>query len=73
MSTDHINQELFGKAHALLLSAGRELAVWLSKCLPELDSDLTELYGIPVKVLNQAVKRNARRFPGDFLKKGGEE
>ena len=67
MSTDHINQELFGKAHALLLSAGRELAVWLSKCLPELDSDLTELYGIPVKVLNQAVKRNARRFPDDFM------
>lgn len=32
-----------------------------------LDSDLAELYGVPVKVLNQAVKRNARRFPGDFM------
>ena len=32
-----------------------------------LDSDLAELYGVPVKVLNQAVKRNARRFPDDFM------
>ena len=32
-----------------------------------LDSDLAELYGVPVKHLNQQVKRNARRFPSDFL------
>jgi ORF6N domain len=32
-----------------------------------LDSDLAELYGIPVKHLNQQIKRNARRFPPDFL------
>src|SRR3974377_504181 len=32
-----------------------------------LDSDLAELYGIEVKRLNQQVKRNARRFPSDFL------
>lgn len=32
-----------------------------------LDRDLAELYGVPVKVLNQAVKRNARRFPDDFM------
>lgn len=31
-----------------------------------LDSDLAELHGVPVKALNQAVKRNADRFPGDF-------
>lgn len=32
-----------------------------------LDSDLAELYGVPVKQLNQQVKRNAERFPQDFL------
>ena len=31
------------------------------------DDDLAELYEIPVKVLNQAVKRNSSRFPGDFM------
>ena len=32
-----------------------------------LDADLAELYGVQTKVLNQAVKRNAFRFPADFL------
>ena len=32
-----------------------------------LDSDLAELYGVEVKVLNQAVKRNQDRFPDDFM------
>ncbi len=32
-----------------------------------LDSDLAELYGVSVKVLNQAVKRNISRFPNDFM------
>lgn len=32
-----------------------------------LDRDLAELYGVPTGVLNQAVKRNARRFPPDFM------
>ena len=31
------------------------------------DADLAELYGVPTKVLNQAVKRNASRFPSDFM------
>ncbi len=31
-----------------------------------LDADLAEVYGIPTKALNQAVKRNAERFPEDF-------
>ena len=31
------------------------------------DSDLAELYGIATKVLNQAVKRNQKRFPDDFM------
>ena len=32
-----------------------------------LDADLALLYGVETKALNQAVKRNAVRFPGDFL------
>ena len=31
-----------------------------------LDEDLAELYGVETKVLNQAVTRNAGRFPEDF-------
>lgn len=32
-----------------------------------LDADLAELYGVPTKVFNQAVKRNKDRFPSDFM------
>lgn len=32
-----------------------------------LDSDLARLYGVSIKVLNQAVKRNRTRFPDDFM------
>jgi len=31
------------------------------------DSDLAALYGVEVRALNQAVKRNKRRFPADFV------
>ncbi|MBI4378223.1 MAG: ORF6N domain-containing protein [Nitrospinae bacterium] len=31
------------------------------------DSDLAELYGVPTKTLIQAVKRNIKRFPADFM------
>jgi hypothetical protein len=32
-----------------------------------LDTDLAELYGVPVKRLNEQLKRNPQRFPADFL------
>lgn len=32
-----------------------------------LDSDLARLYEVETKVLNQAVKRNVKRFPDDFM------
>ena len=38
-----------------------------------LDGDLADLYAVPVKVLNQAVKRNADRFPDDFMFRLGRE
>jgi hypothetical protein len=44
--------------HAILLIRGQKVM---------LSSDLAALYGVPVKVLNQAVKRNVERFPADFM------
>ena len=32
-----------------------------------LDADLSELYGVSTKALNQAAKRNRNRFPEDFM------
>ena len=32
-----------------------------------LDFDLSEMYGVQTKVLKQAVRRNIRRFPADFM------
>jgi hypothetical protein len=32
-----------------------------------LDKDLAQLYGVETRVLNQAVRRNAGRFPVDFM------
>jgi hypothetical protein len=32
-----------------------------------LDADLARIYDVPTKALNQAVKRNLKRFPNDFL------
>ncbi len=32
-----------------------------------IDTDLAELYGVKTKALNQAIKRNAARFPEDFM------
>ena len=32
-----------------------------------IDSDLAELYNVETRALNQAVKRNIKRFPRDFM------
>jgi hypothetical protein len=42
-------------------------------CKVMLDSDLAELYQVPTKVLNQAMRRNADRFPSDFMFRLNEE
>lgn len=31
------------------------------------DADLADFYGVPTKRLNEQVRRNARRFPEDFV------
>jgi len=32
-----------------------------------IDRDLAELYGVETRILNQAVRRNSKRFPEDFM------
>jgi len=51
ISTDRIEQTI------LLIRRQRVMLV----------TDLAKLYGVPAKVLNQAVRRNASRFPADFM------
>ncbi len=44
-----------------------ESKIYLIRCQKVMvDRDLAELYGVPTKVLNQAVRRNKNRFPDDF-------
>lgn len=43
----------------VILSVRRERVI--------LDADLAQLYGVSTRTLNQAVKRNRKRFPDDFL------
>ena len=38
-----------------------------------LDRDLANIYGVETRALNQAVKRNAERFPEDFMFKLSKE
>ena len=45
--------------------AGKILLIRGQKVM--LDRDLAELYGVATKVFNQAVKRNIKRFPEDFM------
>jgi hypothetical protein len=44
--------------HSILLLRGQRVI---------LDADLAAPYGVPTKALNQAVKRNAERFPEDLM------
>jgi hypothetical protein len=41
--------------------------IWLRGEKVLLDRDLAALYGVETRVLKQAVKRNIRRFPPDFM------
>lgn len=44
---------------------GRILVIREQKVM--IDADLAELYEVPTKRLNEQVKRNATRFPADFM------
>ena len=41
--------------------------LWIREQKVMLDTDLAALYDVPTKALNQAVKRNLKRFPVDFM------
>ena len=41
--------------------------LWIRGQKVMLDFDLAELYGVETRTLVQAVKRNAKRFPKDFM------
>ena len=45
----------------------QDMIYFIQKKRVMLDSDLASLYEVEVKQLNQAVKRNIRRFPPDFM------
>jgi len=53
------------KASSVEIIASKILVIRGKKVM--LDQDLAKLYGVPTKVLNQAVKRNIGRFPEDFM------
>src|SRR5262249_4190406 len=57
-----------GRAPVGIPSERIERAIlWIRGQKVMLDADLAALYGVETRVLNQAVKRNARRFPADFM------
>jgi hypothetical protein len=41
--------------------------LWIRGHKVMLDEDLADLYGVTTKALVQAIKRNAERFPSDFM------
>jgi len=53
-------------SHVSDLSIGRFIVTVRGKRVL-LASDLARVYGVQTRALNQAVKRNAQRFPGDFV------
>ncbi|HEV2355506.1 MAG TPA: ORF6N domain-containing protein [Puia sp.] len=52
----HVTDEIV--MSKILLVRGRKVMI---------DRDLAELYGVSTKRLNEQVKRNAKRFPADFM------
>jgi len=57
-----------GPSHSIVPAARIQNSIYLIRGQKVMLSiDLAELYGVPVGVLNQAVKRNVERFPNDFI------
>ncbi|MBN2559625.1 MAG: ORF6N domain-containing protein [Phycisphaerae bacterium] len=62
-----MSPERAGGRHALVTAERTESRiVTIRGCRVMIDTELAELYGVPVKRLNEQVKRNAERFPPDF-------
>lgn len=64
-------QDRIDKTHHMMLSAlqeevkSRMLIIRNKQVI--LDSDVAKLYGVETKEVNQAVKRNADKFPSDYM------
>jgi hypothetical protein len=54
-----------GQPRAALVDVGERI-LELRGVRVLIDHDLSSIYGVPTKVFNQAIKRNAARFPPDF-------
>jgi uncharacterized membrane-anchored protein YjiN (DUF445 family) len=62
------NTKALASRPASVLSASVERRIFVIRGHKVMvDSDLAELYRVPTKVFNQAVKRNLKRFPSDFM------
>jgi predicted RNase H-like nuclease len=55
------------KRSATLSSVVESRIIFLRHQRVILDADVAELYGVPLRVLNQQIKRNRDRFPSDFI------
>jgi len=61
-------------ANEIIISSDKTLVETIKKTIYDirgqkvmLDRDLANIYGVETRSLNQAVKRNADRFPTDFM------
>lgn len=64
-SKEHVNPAMTKAALSPHTLGGRILQIRGQRVL--LDADLAELYDVDTKRLNEQVKRNADRFPADFM------
>jgi hypothetical protein len=63
-SRANVQGSISGIEHTILAIRGERVI---------LDRELAKLYGVENRVLGQAVKRNIRRFPADFLLQMSQE
>jgi hypothetical protein len=63
-----VTSRFFGGKVTVITSAGIEKIIYLIRGhRVMLDFDLAEIYEVETKQFNQAVKRNLKRFPDDFM------
>ncbi|MFT6070102.1 MAG: hypothetical protein ACJAT2_002582 [Bacteriovoracaceae bacterium] len=63
----YFSKETFGGFMSFKLEQIQNIIYVIREHRVMLDSDLAKLYGVETKVLNQAVRRNLKRFPSDFM------
>ena len=64
---DNTEQLLVSQKYSMVTSEIQDRILTIRGTQVLLDRDLAELYGVPTKALNQAVKRNIQRFPDSFM------